>query len=44
MKISQCNKFIDVYFLIKKILLGVSIGRHVHSAGDAEVCNKVLNE
>ena len=28
----------------KKILKGVSIGVHAHSAGDAEVCNKVLNE
>ena len=28
----------------KKILEGFSIGVHAHSAGDAEICNKVLNE
>ena len=38
------NKFIDVYFLMKKILNCVSIGVHEHSAHDAKVCDKVQNQ
>ena len=39
---SHCSIFI-VYFLMKKILRGVSIGVHAHTARNTDISHKVLN-